>query len=224
MRNLFLPIALGIGIMADAQTISNENRQYDSKFLRYENIYTDIQFDYDFLQNIEINNELFEVTDTTLSNIRTLQKVDSNLIETLIKFHPINKWDSVVDYALSVSYEEALQFARECDYYFIGQTIISSDFKSLLFLQMPKEQDYYFVLKEIYLVNIKNGLVKSIVRVFDYSCFDGSSDFSHTYFDEEHFVYKQMELSTDVIEPCPTGPEIHYAKFSFDQQGYVVIK
>ena len=220
MRNLLFSIVLGIGMMADAQTISNDNQRHNSLILHYENINTDIHFDYDFLHNIEINNELFEVTDTTLSNVRMLQKADSNLIEMLIKFGPINKWNTVLE--LSSSYEETLQSARDCDFYLIGQTIISSDFKSFLFLQMPKEQDDYFVAKEIYLVNVKNDLVKSVVRVFDYLCFDGVSSFSHTYFDNGQFVHKNIELSTDVIVPWPTGPEVHYTKFTFDQQGHVV--
>ncbi len=208
MRNLLLSILLGICIMANA----NDNKQYDSKILDYENINTDIFFDINSLSNIVISNDLFEVTDTTLSNVRTLQKVDSNLIEMLIRFKPINRI--------------GLRFAREQDYYFIGQANISSDFDSFLFMQTWQNQDD-FISKDIYLVNLKNGYVKSVIQVFDYyDYFDGISGFSHTYFDGGELIYKKMELSTDVdvIEPWPTGPEIHYAKFSFDQQGYVVIK
>ncbi|WP_373730686.1 hypothetical protein [Bacteroides heparinolyticus] len=240
MKNIifasFLMLLLSVRCNVDSHSVESDRFPF---FVLFENYYNN---------NLCISDSLLEqfaktevvLSDTIFSetnrNFDTISKIEGKLLELLSESDTVNGWafnpngaihDGKIrnDFICGLKQERAL--------YYLGEIPISKHFRSWVLLSNNKLNNFEFRQYEVFIVNMRNQFVKSIIRVHDYCSYWGDSGSTMTMKEGKNlFLQKQFIESSDNTIPdeyllipdnegnYPYDPAV---RFRFDRNGFVEI-
>lgn len=231
LHTLFFSLLLMTGC-----TIDNDIKKQVSNlpfFVSYEN-HEDNDFrlpDSLFEQFYNTEVPLCDTFFNTMNNgFDTIFKIENGLFELLSKSDVINGWAFNPKGTLhegKTRDDFISSFKQERILYYSGVIPLSKRYKSHVFLSKSILNDDSFEFFEVFIVNMQNQFVKSIIRVHDYCAYDGDVGSTITIREGRNiFLQKQLIESSDNIlvgEDYCQNDNVPAFRFRFDRNGYVEI-
>ncbi|MBR1513162.1 MAG: hypothetical protein IJ622_02590 [Bacteroidales bacterium] len=234
---LFLTLLLSTGCSVNSR--NNMESSMLPFFVSFENYYNNnLRISESLLEQFAIKK--FELYDTLFSEknreFDTTSKINGELFELLAEFDIINGWafnSGGIMYENETRNDFIRKLKQERKLYYLGEIPFSRRFRSLVLLSNNMLNNYEFRQYEVFIVNMQNQYVKSIIRVHDYCSYWGDSGSTMTIKEGNNlFLQKQFIESSDnvvldeyLLDPNNEGnyPYDPAIRFRFNRKGFVEI-
>lgn len=181
------------------------------------------------------DSEVISEFDTLFDNMDVLydtaSKVSEELLDILLESDVINELHYSHRGECPLSIEERAVYINEMKenrhLFYLGEIRISGNFRSFLFLSDFYQNDLYFQNGSVFLINVKKGDVKSIVKVYDYLNYAGVGRQIYTVkHGKNMFRQSVINWNSDLIIPDDyKEPYVDTTVvFQFDRNGYLQIR
>ncbi len=174
---------------------------------------------YDYLYSSIKKKKLPSISNPNFYSIENKPKLSKKAVDILIQFDIINRWSSLDQ---RQSKEEILyDLVNEAEFYFLGRINISENIEGYA-IKVLYVTSSNIVDDKAFLLSFDGNLLKSIVKVYEFSYSPMGSGFSgETCIDSNSILhYNYHSFAYDVV--LDSGEAIYEADYFFDKTGYVV--
>jgi hypothetical protein len=199
----------------DIIEMTNQSVYWDSRFFYIKKIFTSKKKETLIFLNYFLNNKNFICLDST----KIIHPQLDFLLEPKIINHYIGDEYFAKDYAIAVE--------NFYDFWYLGAIKLNPKYESNLILLRDKDSSDIFINTSLFLMNIKDRQLLSITRIALYYNYAGHGFFQYLKPEKNNtFSYRGISYS-DMIDGRKfyrwknREKEEVYAKFMFDDQGYV---
>lgn len=220
-------IALLNMFFVECSTMDKSNPNTD--VLLFENYSKEMELSKDFFSiDSEIILDSILLDKEELLQPKQKQEITGKAFDFLCNLDLINRWSiykekDINPYSNKVD-EFITQRKKELSLFCLGEVKISENFQSFLILSIDGVDNEYNLVRNLFLVNVKNNMCKSLTRVASYTCFDGECNYIFTEKLEENlFTQKEIEVSTNVNADEQYKKETPPLKFKYDKKGIIKI-